>query len=193
MRSAAIRRSNGAVRMVRAAGSIHGRWGFSMRRLTIALGLGLIAAAPAVAGQTSVAFRPRTEASPLVWRSASERDAVYGTLARLLTRLGDRELPPGRSLSVTLVDIRPAGQFEPWRPTADDVRFLRDTTPPSVTLRYRLEERGRVVASGEETVTDLNYLWNISARNSLSSYPYETALMRDWFRDRIIRLKPKPR
>ena len=114
-------------------------------------------------------------------------------LDRLLTRLGERELPPGRSLSVTVVDIRPAGQFEPWRATAYDVRFLRDTTPPSVTLRYSLAERGRVVAAGEETVTDMNYLWNPSARSSLGSYPYESALMRDWFRDRIIRLKPKPR
>lgn len=160
-----------------------------MWRLTGLLFASLVATTPAAA-DVSVEARPHGEASPLVWRSANERDAMFAHLARTLTRLGERDLPQGRRLEVRLIDVRPAGQFEPWRPGADTVRILRDTTPPSVKLSYRLTERGRAIASGEETVTDINYLWDVSARTSLGTFPYETELMRDWFRDRIVKLKP---
>lgn len=160
-----------------------------MRRLLTATVFVLASSAQALAA-ASVTYGRVSEVSPLVWRSVNERDALFAHLARTLTRLGARDLPEGRRLEVRLIDVRPAGQFEPWRPGADTVRILRDTTPPSVKLSYRLTERGRAVASGEETITDINYLWDVSARTSLGSFPYETELMRDWFRDRIVKLKP---
>lgn len=163
-----------------------------MRRFLATALLSLLVTAPALA-ETSVTDGQVKDVSPLVWRSVNERDALFRHLARTLTTLGDRDLPPGRNLAVELIDVRPAGQFEPWRATADNVRILRDTTPPSVKLRYRLADGKRVVASGEETVTDMNYLWDVAARSSFGSFPYETELMRDWFRDRVLRLKPQPR
>lgn len=163
-----------------------------MRRLLATALLVCLAAPPALA-DASVSYERVDQVSSLVWRSVSERDAMFRHLARTLTKLGERDLPPGRKLTIELIDVRPAGMFEPWRATADNVRILRDTTPPSVKLRYRLTDGKRVAASGEETVTDMNYLWNISARSSPGSFPYETELMRDWFRDRIVRLKPQPR
>lgn len=160
-----------------------------MRSLTGLLFASLLATTPAAA-DVSVEARPHGDASTLVWRSASEREALFSHLARTLTRLGERDLAPGRRLEVRLLDIRPAGQFEPWRPGADSVRILRDTTPPVVKLSYRLTERGRTLSAGEETVSDMNYLWDPAARSSLGTFPYETELMRDWFRDRIVKLKP---
>ena len=165
-----------------------------MSRLTAVLSiLACVTAQTAAAAQVSVDFRPKAEVSSLVWRSASERDAMMRHLVRTLTRLAERDLPAGQKFEAELIDVRPAGMFEPWRPNGDDVRILRDTTPPSVTLRYRLAERGRTIVSGEETVTDVNYLWDVAARSSFGSFPHETELMRDWFRDRIVRLKPKLR
>lgn len=161
-----------------------------MKTSALAFCLALTAATPAAA-EVSVEARPMGDASTLVWRSPSERDALFRHLARTLATLGERDLPKDRSLEVRLLEVRPAGQFEPWRPGADTVRILRDTTPPVVKLSYRLTERGRTLAAGEETVTDMNYLWSPAARSSLGTFPYETELMRDWFRDRIVRLKPQ--
>ena len=163
-----------------------------MRRFFATALLVCLAAPPALA-EASVTYGRVDRVSSLVWRSVGERDAMFRHLARTLTRLGERDLPPGRKLTVELVDVRPAGQFEPWRASADNVRILRDVTPPSVKLRYRLTEGKRVIASGDETVTDMNYLWDAAARSSIGSFPHETELMRDWFRDRIVRLKPQPR
>lgn len=160
------------------------------RRFAAIAALVLAAAAPAASAEVTVEARPSGEASPLVWRSANERQALFAHLARTLTRLGRRDLPEGRSLEIRILDVRPAGRFEPWRPGADSVRILRDTTPPSVRLSYRLVEGRRTLTAGEETVSDINYLWDPSARSSLGSFPYETELVRDWFRDRIVRRKP---
>ncbi|RXF73750.1 DUF3016 domain-containing protein [Hansschlegelia zhihuaiae] len=160
-----------------------------MRGLVFVLTFVLLAS-PAAA-EVAVSYAPAREVSPLVYRSVSERDALFADVARLLKRLGERDLPASRKLSVELLDIRPAGQFEPWRPGADQVRVLRDVTPPVIKLRYALTERGRAIARGEETLSDMNYLWNLSARSSLSSFPYERELVRDWFRDRIVKLRPQ--
>lgn len=162
-----------------------------MRRLLLALAIALVGfAAPGAAlAEVSVIYSGPKDVSPLVYRSVSERDALVREIARTLRVAGDK-LPKGQKLAVELLDVRPAGQFEPWRPSADTVRILRDVTPPSVRLRYALTERGRAISRGEETVTDMNYLWSAAARSSLSSFPYERELMRDWFRDRIVRGKP---
>lgn len=163
-----------------------------MRRSRSALLFALVFLLPAGSALADVTVRydsVRTVSS-LVYRSVAERDSLFGEIARLLKSLGDRQLPPGRSLAVELLDIRPAGEFRPYSARASDVRVVSDVTPPRVRLRYALKERGQVIAQGEETVTDLNFLWNASARTSLSSFPYERELMRDWFRDRIVRLKP---
>ena len=45
-----------------------------------------------------------------------------------------------------------------------DVRILRDTTPPSIRMRYVLRRNGRVLTRSEETVSDMNYLMRPSAR-----------------------------
>lgn len=158
-----------------------------MRAILAAL---LVAVATPAVADVAVRYDSAREISPLVYRSAGERDALFAEIARLLKRLGERDLPAGRSLKIELIDIRPAGMFQPWRPTADKVRVLTGVTPPQVKLRYALTERGRVVARGEETVTDLNYQQNLGARASIGSFPYERELIRDWFRDRIIRGRP---
>lgn len=162
-----------------------------MRRLLFGLALALtgLSAPQTASAEVSVTYAGPREASPLVFRSVSERDALVREIARTLRVAGDG-LPKGRTLTVELLDVRPAGQFEPWRPGADTVRILRDTTPPSIRLRYALTERGRTLARGEETVTDMTYLWDVAARSSISSFPYERELMRDWFRDRIVRGRP---
>ena len=59
---------------------------------------------------------------------------------------------------------------------------MRDVTPPHFRLRYVLSERGKRTRSGQDTLTDIDYQMNPSARFSSEHYAYEKSLLRDWFR-----------
>lgn len=158
-------------------------------RLTLAV-LVLFGSLAAARADVVVTVAPQGAASDFIYRSSSERDALVREISGLLRKLGRDALPKDQTLTVELLDIRPAGRIDPFS-NANQIRVLSGATPPSVRLRYALKRRGRVITRGEERVSDLNYLENISARSSLSSFPYERELMRDWFRDRIVRLRPQ--
>ena len=58
---------------------------------------------------------------------------------------------------------------------------MRDVTPPRISLSYVLTEKGKRTRSGEETLSDINYQMNTSARLSSDRYRYENALLDNWF------------
>lgn len=84
-----------------------------------------------------------------------------------------------------MLDIELAGHYEPWRTGFNEVRILRDITPPSFRLRYVLGQGKTILMRGEDTITDMNYLLNPAARNSSERFPYERSLLRGWFRRRF--------
>jgi hypothetical protein len=114
------------------------------------------------------------------------RSADAGVLAEIkahLQRLGGRFLAPGQNLTIDILDIDRAGMDEPWRGgSMGDVRIMRGVTPPRIKLRYVLADKGRRARSGEETLTDINYQMNPSARFGGDRLVYEKALLDDWFR-----------
>lgn len=120
------------------------------------------------------------------FRSAVKRRGVIAEFTRYFEQLDERYLKDGQKLDIEVLNARLAGQYEPLRPTYEDVRILRDTTPPRFRIRYTLREGGKVVASGEETVSDMNYLWNPAARNSIERFPYEKDMLRGWFVKRFV-------
>jgi len=109
-----------------------------------------------------------------------------GVLAEIKThlqRLGGRFLTPGQNLTIDILDVDRAGMDEPWRGgSMGDVRIMRGVTPPRIKLRYVLGEKGKRARSGEETLTDINYQMNPSARFGGDRLVYEKALLDDWFR-----------
>jgi hypothetical protein len=111
--------------------------------------------------------------------SSDDPLAVFRTY---LERLSERYLPPGQNLTIDILDIDLAGEYEPWRPSFSDVRVVRDTTPPRFKLRYTLAEKGKRLRSGEAHLSDMNFQMNPSARVSSDRYAYEKALLEDWFR-----------
>ncbi|MGF6175841.1 DUF3016 domain-containing protein [Ensifer sp. 4252] len=123
------------------------------------------------------------------FRSASKRKSIIAELTRYFATLDQRYLKEGQRLHIEVLDARLAGHYEPWRATFNDVRILRDTTPPRFKLRYTLRQAGEVLMKGEETVTDMNYLWSPNARGSSERLAYEKDMLRDWFRERFIKLK----
>ena len=157
--------------------------------LTAGLCAALVAMAPLAAGAAvDVTFE-----APEHYRDAGlYRD--YGTTAdapalrhlrQHLEELGDEMLPESASLFVTVVDVDLAGRFEWWQGHAYDVRILRDVTWPSISLRYQLKEGDRVIAEGEETVSDMTYLQTTPAGLSRDPLRYEKAMLSDWFRARF--------
>ena len=124
------------------------------------------------------------------FRRPAGREALMRELERHLKGLGDRYLPPLQTLTIEITDLDLAGRYEPFNIGFNEVRGMRDITPPRVKLSYRLAAGGRTLAAGTETVSDLNYLSNIRARNASGSLPYEKAMLDDWFRRRFGERRP---
>ena len=118
------------------------------------------------------------------FRRSFKRDGAIAEFRRYFDRLGAIYLKKGQTLRIDVLNADLAGRYEPWNGLYD-VRVLRDVTPPSFRLRYTLRQGKKIVARGEETVTDMNYLWNLSARNASGRFPHEKAMLRDWFRKRF--------
>ena len=108
------------------------------------------------------------------------REATLAEFRAYLETLGRRLLAPGQNLSIDVLDIDLAGQDEPRR-RGTEVRVMRDVTPPRIKLRYTLSGGGRRATSGEDDLSDMNYLMNPSGRLG-GRYGYEKALLDDWFR-----------
>lgn len=114
--------------------------------------------------------------------TSSASVSVEAAFRAHLDRLGKRFLAPGQNLNIDIVDIDLAGYQQPFRFAPNNLRTVSGVTPPRIVLRYALTERGQRKRSGEETLTDINYQMNPSARFSGDRYVYEKALLDDWFR-----------
>ena len=106
-----------------------------------------------------------------------------------LQRLADRHLGPGDALRIEVLDIDLAGDFNPLRRGGSELRVLTDITWPRMELRYTLSHDGQVIASGQERISDMNYL--VMARRNTGSdrFIYERPMLDDWFARRIVAAK----
>lgn len=124
------------------------------------------------------------------FRNSFARERLVAEFDRFLKAEGARRIGPHQTLRIEVLDIDLAGRNQSFATRLGGVRVMREMTPPSIRLRYVLEERGRVVSRGEETLLDWNYLSNVSTRNSSEWLPYEKAMLRDWFRRRFGEARP---
>jgi hypothetical protein len=152
----------------------------------------LVWTAPADAAVAVSFIHPEkyTDATLYGGYGASGQKPALDGIKNYLERLGERNLKPDQTLTVDVLDIDLAGRYEPWRLPGYNARYLRDITWPRITLRYTLAQHGHVVASAEETVTDLNYQLQTSAYHSRDPLRYEKAMLNDWFQARIVRREP---
>ncbi len=151
------------------------------RILPLLCGTLLCAALPAVASAgVTVKF---SDVSGYGDRQAQE-PSTLDEFSRLLQRLGQR-LPAGQDLAIDVLDVRLAGMVDPFWPAGSEVRVLRATTPPRFVLRYVLSQKGRRLRADTVTLTDINYQMNPSARLASGRFPYEKALLSDWFKSQF--------
>lgn len=159
-------------------------------RLSIYIATGVTALMLASAGAQAsvrVTFVDPAKYHDEDFRNAASRKDVIAEFRKFFDRLGERYLKDSQTLRIDVLDADLAGRYEPWQPEFQNVRILRDVTPPRFKLRYTLNQGRTVLMSGEETVTDNFYLWNPSARASSERFVYEKDMLRDWFRKRFVR------
>lgn len=139
------------------------------------------------AGAVSVAWADPATFTEL--RTSGNRQAAaegdwLTKLAQHMRKQADKRLTPGNRLELTIVDIKRAGQYEPWLGFArQDIRMIRDIYPPRMTVRFReLDAAGNVVAEGERKLTDPAFLTNAAPLNDTDSLRYEKRMVDLWLR-----------
>ncbi|MGE0626472.1 MAG: DUF3016 domain-containing protein [Hyphomicrobiaceae bacterium] len=151
------------------------------RRWTILLAMPVMALLPSpVAAAVKVTY-----ITPARFSDAGSHGVTMDHFRRVFAQLGDRYLKRGQALDIKVLDIDLAGEFEPWRRHLNDVRIMRGITPPRIKLQYVLRQNGRVIARRTETISNMNYQMNASARYSNERFAYEDDMLRDWFRSRF--------
>lgn len=146
------------------------------------------------AAQVTVGFdHPEAYTDAALYRDhggAKAREPAMQGIRQHLEQLGQRYLRPGQKLTIEILDIDLAGRFEPWRPLATDVRFMRDVTWPRIKLRYTLQDGGIVRATGTETLVDQTYQGRAGPYLTSDPLRYEKAMLEDWFRARFVDGRP---
>ncbi|EKT4439730.1 TPA: DUF3016 domain-containing protein [Stenotrophomonas maltophilia] len=120
-------------------------------------------------------------------RFEAERGDWVQQLARYLQTTAAKPLQPGQTLDVTLVDIKRAGDYEPWHgPRGRDIRIMRDIYPPRISLQYTLKDAsGRIVSEGDARLSDTGYLHNLGLRSDSDPLRYEKRLIDDWVKRQL--------
>ena len=147
--------------------------------------------ASALAGTARVTF-VSPEKFTDIGRYGDQREAAENRseVAQHIEQLAARKLPPGQIIEVDVLDVSLAGRLEPWHFRLWDVRFMRSVTWPSMKLRYRLNEGDQILASGEETVADMDYLQRINAYPTSDPRRYEKRMLDEWFERRLVDREP---
>ncbi|MFA5265581.1 MAG: DUF3016 domain-containing protein [Opitutaceae bacterium] len=114
----------------------------------------------------------------------SGRDAILSDLKSFLEKRAEAALPQGDKLQVTFTDIDLAGEYEPWRINAMDVRIVKDIYPPRFEFTYKITDAktGAVVKEGKETLQNLLFMQRmVIDRND--PLRYEKDMLGGWISD----------
>lgn len=112
----------------------------------------------------------------------AETERTVEALRRHLQAYAAR-LRDGHTLRVEVLDVDRAGNET--RPGSNRRVLLGGADAPSIQLRYTLQAEGRTLTSGEERLTDLDYLGSRATKQVSGDYGYELRLLDEWFAERI--------
>ena len=116
-------------------------------------------------------------------RFRMETPRVLAELERHLQDLGTRYLRSDQTLKIEVLDVDLAGDEEMRRSPGQDVRILRGGADwPRIRLRFVLEGGDKPAVSGEENLSDMNYLQRPYTVRSNESLAYEKRMLEDWFK-----------
>ena len=117
--------------------------------------------------------------------STSERERVLAELTRHFDKLA-KTLPAGQDLKVEILDLDLAGRLRHDLPGARELRIMNGGADwPQMHLRYSIEQDGKVIKSGEERLSNMNYLDRLNRYTSGETLRYEKQMLDEWFRDKV--------
>ncbi len=117
----------------------------------------------------------------------SDRDAGTNlkTLADYFQWLGQKYLPPEKSVNIEVLDVDLAGKLVPTF-RFGTVRVLgKPVDWPQMTLRYTVQVNDQVVANGEEKVSDMGYDTHMDSYAFGERLSNEKQMLRTWFRSKF--------
>ncbi len=188
------------------------RWGIGLIAATFALSIAasfVFSAAPAFAGKFADrivrvtdpnAPRQLPEQGPVSvrWddpakfselrgshnRYEAERGDWVADIARYLRKQAERKLADGERLEVAIVDIRRAGNYEPWLGfDYRDVRIMRELYWPKIDIAVkRIGADGAVVDERAYILSDPAYLGSATRIGEGDPLRYEKAMIDRWVR-----------
>jgi hypothetical protein len=133
-----------------------------------------------------------TFADPARFTDATRYDVdALGAIKSHFQHLGARYLGRGETLRVTILDFDLAG-FDLSSRGPSRLRVLNGATSPKIRFRYRLESGRKLLASGEESLSDHSYLSRPGAGLSSDPLRYEKSMLDDWFRQKFQRTGSRP-
>ena len=119
-------------------------------------------------------------------RTPSQRQQALEDISAHFQALG-KALPAGQDLVIDVLDIDLAGREEPNAFALSGVRILRRQGDwPRMHLRYSLVEHGKVLKSGDATLSDKSYGNRINPYPADARWPAEKQMIDDWWRATIV-------
>ena len=151
-----------------------------------------LATASGPAAQIAVIFvQPQRFTDVRYSKAEPNSVALLNELHTFMCKTGERYVPAGMQLEITVTDIDLAGDFEPWRgPQFGHVRITRDIYRPHISLEFRLtDSSGSVVSAGQRQISAIDYQERF-VRPPDDYLRHEKALLHAWLRNEFGAIKP---
>ncbi|MDM5179656.1 DUF3016 domain-containing protein [Massilia sp. DJPM01] len=114
-----------------------------------------------------------------------ERERVLKQLTDHFDKLA-ASLPPGQELKVEVLDLDLAGQVKPNFRGGQDLRVMNGGADwPHIHFRYSIAEGGKVIKSGEEKLSNMQYLNRMNQYGNNELLRYEKQMLDDWFKQTL--------
>ncbi|GJI98643.1 hypothetical protein RugamoR57_53610 [Duganella caerulea] len=119
-------------------------------------------------------------------RNAIDRERVLKDFSDYFATW-NKKLPAGQNLKIEVQDIDMAGRMWPRRNGGEDIRILNGGADwPRMRLHYTLEQDGQVLRSGDEQLSNMNYMQTLSRYSDSDTLRYEKQMLDDWFNKTIV-------
>jgi hypothetical protein len=114
-----------------------------------------------------------------------ERERVLTQLTAHFDKLA-ASLAPGQDLKVEVLDLDLAGQTKPNFRGGQDLRVMNGGADwPHIHFRYSVTEGGKVLKSGEEKLSNMQYLNRMNHYGNTELLRYEKQMLDDWFKQTL--------